>query len=178
MIIPNYTMENFKKHSLGQRALLRFFFRRVKIFLILLVVAFVVWYAARWTPPEYAPYVDYGVQMLFLVVGIVFLVILLYAYLEYHYYTYSFTDEAFIITYGYVVRNEVAAVYHQIQNVNIRRGVLDRFMGVSEIVILMTGIDRENERNQISLPAVGRTKARVVQQELLQRARKHFQTSL
>jgi membrane protein YdbS with pleckstrin-like domain len=167
-------MENFKKHSLGQRALLRFVFKRIKIFLILIVVAFAAWYAERWVPGEYAPYAAYAVQMLFVVTAITAAVLFLYAYLEYHYYTYSFTDEAFIITYGYVVRNEVAAVYHQIQNVNIRRGVLDRFMGVSEIVIFMTGADRTSHQNQISLPAVGKTKARVVQQELLQRARKHF----
>ena len=167
-------MENFKKHSLGHRAFLRFLFKRIKIFLILFIIAFAAWYAERWVTGDYAPYADYAVKLLWLIVVLCFAIFFLYAYLEYHYYTYSFTDEAFIITYGYMVRNEVAAVYHQIQNVNIRRGVLDRFMGVSEIVIFMTGSDRESRRNQISLPAVGRTKARMVQQELLQRARKHF----
>ena len=170
-------MENFKKHSLGQRALLRFFFKKIKIFLVMVVVLLAAWYAERWVPPVYAPYADYAVQMLMVITILVFFVTLLYAYLEYRYYTYSFTDEAFIMTYGYVVRNEVAAVYHQIQNVNIRRSVLDRFMGVSELVILMTGIDRENNRNQIALPALGKTKARIVQQELLQRARKHVQAN-
>jgi uncharacterized membrane protein YdbT with pleckstrin-like domain len=170
------TMENFKKHSLGQRALMRFFFKfkRIRFFLAMLAVTLAAWYALRLVPAEYSPYGDYAAQMLFVLTAICLAVTFLYSYLEYHYYTYSFTDEAFIMTYGYLVRNEVAAVYHQIQNVNIRRGVLDRFMGVSEIVIFMTGSDRESRRNQISLPAVGKRKARAVQQELLQRARKHF----
>jgi len=43
-----------------------------------------------------------------------------------HFYTYMFTDEAFIMTSGYIVRNELAALYHQIQNVNIQRNPLDR----------------------------------------------------
>jgi membrane protein YdbS with pleckstrin-like domain len=167
-------MENFKKHSLGHRAFLRFFFKRIKILLITLIVVSAAWYAERWVPDAYMPLADYAMWMLILLAVVCFAVVFFYAYLEYRYYTYSFTDEAFIMTYGYVVRNEVAAVYHQIQNVNIRRGVLDRFMGVSEIVIFMTGSDRESRRNQISLPAIGKTKARVVQQELLQRARKHF----
>ena len=171
--IPN--MENFKRHSLGHRAFLRFFFKKFKTFAIFVAILVVVWYAGRFVPPDYASYADYAVRMFALLTAIVFLLTLLYAYLDYRYYTYTFTDEAFIMTYGYVVRNEVAAVYHQIQNVNIRRSVLDRFMGVSEIVIFMTGADRESGRNKISLPAIGRTKARIVQAELLQRARKHLQ---
>jgi hypothetical protein len=37
----------------------------------------------------------------------------------------------------------------------------------------MTGSDRMTHRNQIVLPAVGRWKAKLVQAELLSRARRH-----
>ncbi|MDE2018953.1 MAG: PH domain-containing protein [Patescibacteria group bacterium] len=167
-------MEDYKKHSLGHRAFTRFFFKKIRPFIVVLIITLAAWYAERWVPFVYVPYADYAVMLLWVVTLLALLLTFLYAYLEYRYYTYTFTDEAFIITYGYMVRNEVAAVYHQIQNVNLRRSVLDRFMGVSEVVILMAGIDREDRRNQISLPAIGKTKARIVQKELLQRARKHF----
>ena len=93
--------------------------------------------------------------------------------MEYHFYTYTFTDEAFIMTSGYIVRNELAALYHQIQNVNIQRGPLDRLAGVSQIVIFMNGSEHSGAHNKIVLPAVGKTKAKLVQKELLVRARKH-----
>ena len=84
-----------------------------------------------------------------------------------------FTDEAFIMTSGYIVRNELAALYHQIQNVSIQRNPLDRLVGVSRIVIVMTGSEHDAAHNKIVLPAVGKTKAKLVQKELLIRARKH-----
>ena len=93
--------------------------------------------------------------------------------MEYRYYTYFFSEDAFIMTYGYMVRNEVATLYHHIQNVNIERSVLDRAIGVSKLIIMMTGSDRDTRRNQIVLPAVGKRKAKLVQIELLRRARRH-----
>lgn len=167
-------MENDRKHSLGQRAFMVFLCRRIKFAIFLFLVAFGCWYAERWVPPEYGPYGDYATKLVFLLTAAYFLMVLFWTYMEYHFYTYTFTNEAFIMTSGYVMRTETAALYHQIQNVNIHRSPLDRLLGVSQIVIIMSGIERESAHNKIVLPAVGKRKAKLVQKELLVRARHHI----
>jgi uncharacterized membrane protein YdbT with pleckstrin-like domain len=168
-------MENQRKHSLGHRAYLLFLSKRMKLVVFLFALTAAAWYSERWAPPYYLPFVQYGVELLALFSALYLLAIMLWTYMEYHFYTYMFTDEAFIMTYGYIVRNELAALYHQIQNVNIQRSPLDRLAGVSQIVIFMTGSERDAAHNKIVLPAVGKTKAKLVQKELLVRARKHIQ---
>jgi len=170
-------LEDNKKHSLGNRAFIIFFSRRLKWILFLFAITAGVWYAERWIPPAQAEWGTYAAQLLLAVSIAYFAFIFLETYLEYRYYTYLFTEEAFIMTYGYLVRNEVATLYHHIQNVNIERSVLDRAIGVSKLII-MTGSDRDTRRNQIVLPAIGKKKARMVQNELLRRARRHAAAAL
>lgn len=162
-----------KKHSLGQRAFLLFLVQRIHWVLFFFAFTFAFWYAQRWVPAVYLPWSEYGVELLLMLGIAFFLLVFLRTYFEYRYYTYFFTDEAFVMTYGYIVRNEIATLYHHIQNVNIERSMFDRSIGVSKIIILMTGSDRNIQRNQIILPAVGKTKAKFVQAELLKRARRH-----
>jgi membrane protein YdbS with pleckstrin-like domain len=145
---------------------------KLVIFFFVLTVA--AWYSERWAPPYYAPFVDYGVNLLALFSVLYFLAIILWTYMEYRVYTYTFTDEAFIMTSGYIIRTELAALYHQIQNVSIQRNPLDRLAGVSQIVIFMNGAEKDAAHNKIVLPAVGKTKAKLVQKELLIRARQHM----
>lgn len=162
-----------KRHSLGHRAFLVFLSRRITFSIFLFILTIVVWYSERWMPPDYLVWGAYFAKVFLAISVAYFLFIFLETWLEYRYYTYLFTDEAFIMTYGYVVRNEIATLYHHIQNVNIERSVVDRLIGVSKIIILMTGSDRDTRRNQIVLPAVGKRKAKLVQTELLSRARRH-----
>ena len=168
-------LENHKKHSLGHRAFILFLSRRIKFVIFLFALTAFAWYAERWVPFEYLYLSDYGLKILALLAGAYLFMILFYTYMEYRFYTYMFTEEAFIMTQGYVVRNELAALYHQIQNVNIQRGPLDRITGVSQIVIFMTGTEKDAAHNKIVLPGVGKTKAKLVQKELLHRARGHIQ---
>lgn len=163
-------IENHKKHSLGRRAYLLFLAKRIKAPIVLFACTAFALYAERWIP-FYQNWVSFGVECLLVVAVAYFLLVVLQTYLEYRLRTYTFTEDAFYMTHGYAVRNEVAAVYHQIQGVNIRRGMLDRTIGVSQIIILMAGT--EANRIQFVLPGVGKTKAKLVQQELLARARKH-----
>jgi membrane protein YdbS with pleckstrin-like domain len=166
-------MENHHKHSLGHRAFILFLSRRIKFAIFLFALTTGLWYGQRWIPVDYLIWSNYVVQVILLLSIAYFLMVLFWTYMEYHFYTYMFTDEAFVMTYGYIVRNETAALYHQIQNVNIQRSPLDRVAGVSQIVIFMTGSEKDAAHNKIVLPGVGRTKARLVQKELLVRARKH-----
>jgi membrane protein YdbS with pleckstrin-like domain len=167
-------IENDKKHSLGRRAFILFLSQRIKLPIFLAALTFAAWYSERWVPFLYRDWAIYIVQIIGLLSIAYCLMVLFWTYMEYRYYTYMFTDEAFIMTSGYIVRNELAALYHQIQNVNIQRGPLDRITGVSRIIIFMTGAEKDSTHNRIILPAVGKRKAKVVQRELLSRARRHI----
>ncbi|MFH0890875.1 MAG: PH domain-containing protein [Candidatus Liptonbacteria bacterium] len=160
-------------HSLGHRAFLLFLSRRIKFALLLFLITGLLWHYTDRISPSYRIWLDYASRF-FLLISLGYLtLILVRTYFEYSRYTYRFAEEAFIITFGYITRNEIAAMYHHIQSVNIRRTMADRAVGVSQIVIIMTGVDRDAQRYQIILPALGRSKARLVQGELLRRARKH-----
>jgi membrane protein YdbS with pleckstrin-like domain len=168
-------MENHRKHALGHRAFLLFLSRRVKFVIFLFVLTCAGWYSERWLAswPQVAYWVDYAVGILALLSLAYFLAVLFYTYLEYRCYNYLFTPEAFVVHQGYIVRKEVATLYHQIQNVNIERGPFDRLFGVSTIVIILSGTHHDPAHNTITLPGLGKTKARLVQKELLTRARQH-----
>ena len=166
-------MEDNKRHLLGRRAFAVFLFRRLKLPLFLFVLIWFLWYSQWWTSPAYGIWLDYAAKLLLLISLAYLTFIILRTYWEYRCYTYTFTAEAFMLASGYIVKNEIAALYHQIQNVNIRRSPLDRLVGVSQVVILMIGAERESHRAHIVLPGVGKTKAKLVQKELLSRARKH-----
>lgn len=178
-----YTFDPTRKHSLGHRAFFVFLFQHSRALLIFAAIGIGTLIAERWIPQAYALWGDFAAQIIAMVGWLVVFMIFLRTYLEYRYYTYLFTDDAFIMTYGYLVRNEIATLYHQIQNVNIQRSIADRMIGVSQIIILMTGSDRgavggpnaggAGGRNQIVLPAVSQRKAKLVQAELLRRARRH-----
>jgi membrane protein YdbS with pleckstrin-like domain len=165
-------MDNNKKHSLGHRAFFIFFAKRLKGVIFLAILTGVAWYAERWLPQSYLYWADRAVIIIGAVSAAYLLIALFETWLEYHYYTYTFTEEAFLMTYGYLVRNEVAALYHQIQNVSIQRTIGDRLVGVSRIIIFLTGSERESGHTKIILPGVGGKKAKLVQKELLVRARK------
>jgi len=167
-------MENHRIHSLGKRAFLLFLSRRINLVLFIFMLTAAAWYSERWAPPDYAPFVNYGVTLLALFSVLYFLAVIVWTYMEYHFYTYMFTDEAFIMTSGYIMRTELAALYHQIQNVSIQRNPFERMVGVSKIVIFMNGSEKDAGHNKIVLPAVGKTKAKLVQKELLIRARQHM----
>lgn len=167
-------MEDYKKHSLGRRAYILFLSKRIKPAVFLFIVTGALWWSESVVPADYASWAAYITQLALLISCGILAFLLFQTWMEYHYFTYMFTEEAFIITGGYVTRNEVAALYHQIQNVNIYRSPGDRLAGVSKIVIFMTGNEKDSPHNKLVLPAVAKNKAKFVQKELLSRARRHF----
>jgi len=168
------SQEPYRKHSLGRRAFILFYLRKIKLPIFLGLVDVGLWYIAPIVPPDYAQWGIYIAQLVLILAVASVVAGLLFTWLEYRVQTYMFADEAFVITTGYVVRKEIAALYHQIQNVNINRSPMNRLIGISEVEILLVGADRGSAHSKIVLPAIGKTKARLVQKELLARARRHF----
>jgi membrane protein YdbS with pleckstrin-like domain len=169
-------MKDHRPYKLGGRAFLLFLMRRIKFSLFLFVLTAAVWYSVRFYPQGYAAWGNYASEILFFISIAYFLVVLLRTYTEYRVYTFTFTEEAFVVTKGYITKSEIAALYHQIQNVNIERTPFDRMGGVSSVVIFLSGGQHDSPHNRIVLPAVERERAKLVQQELLVRARKHFRS--
>ncbi len=161
-------------HRLGHRAFVLFLSRRIKFAVFLFLLTAAIWFAsAQWLSGISALWGNYAVQVFFLISIAYLLFILLRTYMEYRAYTYSFLRNAFVVTRGYITRTETATLYHQIQNVNIERSMTDRMTGVSSIVIFLAGGQYDSPHNKIVLPAVGARTARLVQKELLLRARRH-----
>ncbi|HUZ92840.1 MAG TPA: PH domain-containing protein [Candidatus Paceibacterota bacterium] len=167
--------ENAKQYRLGYRAFFIFLLKRMRGPVIVLLIALGIWYAKRWIPAGYASWGDYVLYGMLILSGAILLVLFIRTLIEYRFYRYSFTEDAFVMISGYVTHNETATLYHQIQNVNIKRTISDRLVGVSELVIVMAGMSG-SESHRVFLPALEKTRAKMVQQELITRARKHFNT--
>ena len=170
-----HRLEPHKKHSLGRRAFLLFLLKRIKGPVLFFILAAAIFYGERWVPPggDIFIWTDFAARVALLTALSYLLAVIIITYLIYRVQTYTFTDEAFMLTSGYMTRSEIAALYHQIQNVNISRSPTDRLLGVSQIVILMAGSGRESGHTKIVLPALGKSKAKLVQRELIIRARRH-----
>lgn len=159
-------------HRLGARAFVIFFIRHVKWPVLGMAIALVAWFWHKTLPAPYFSYLDYAVKVAFIVAAGLFVLKALRAYFEYQGYAYRFDNEFFHLSRGYIARQEIGVVYHQIQTVILRHGAIDRVVGVSHLVIVMNGTNRYQPA-EVILPALEREKARQVQRELLRLARIH-----
>ncbi len=157
-------------HRLGARAFLLFLSRRVKWLLIFLGILVALWTQKEKVPIGYRDWSDYGLNLLFYIwVG--FLVfIFLRSFFEYRGYSFRFDEEFFNVTRGYFVKHEMGIVYHQIQHVTVRQGILDRAVGVGHLIIV-TNVGGDKSLCEVTLPALDKNKARFIQRELLRMAR-------
>ena len=156
-------MEKNTTYHLGHRAFLLFFSKRIKLLVVVAAAWFLLWYWQDRVPARYADYTSYALELgLLIFVGLLALR-LLRTYFEYRGYAYRFDDEFFQVTRGYVVKNEIGIVYHQIQNVNIRQDMVDRFGGVCQVVIIMSGNNDKGRQSDIILPGIDKERARLVQ---------------
>jgi uncharacterized membrane protein YdbT with pleckstrin-like domain len=172
-------MDFGKTQHLGPKAFFVFLAEPLRYFIFPILLVVLIGFGRGSVPESYKEWADwafYGGGGLIL---LALVMVSIRTYLEYKAYTYVFDEEAFIVRYGYVVDNEVALLYHQIRNVNIDRYIPDRLFGVSQLKIVMVGSSHENAGKNhpqgMTLPAIQKDKARLVQRELLRRARVHFQ---
>jgi membrane protein YdbS with pleckstrin-like domain len=106
-------------------------------------------------------------------------VIFLTANLSYDNYYFTIDETGFQKEYGIIHKNQVSIPYHQIQNVNIVRTLLDRMLGLSRIHIETAGgsngVAKEiaggsTTKAEAHLPGVTLTLAKEVHDLLLQKA--------
>jgi uncharacterized membrane protein YdbT with pleckstrin-like domain len=109
-----------------------------------------------------------------LVVYMLFLLVI--ANLKYENYRYSLTDSFFIQEYGIIFKKQSSIPYAQIQNVNIKRGILDRFLGLGLIAVETAGSIEQVSKNgtktsaEGNLPAVSLATAKKLHDLLLEKS--------
>ena len=164
-------MENVPRttHRLGSRAFMLFLRQHTQLYVLAAVLLGAAWWAQRWLPEQYRLYSGYGLKVLLLAAAAAIVFKAFKAFFEYRGYAYRFEEEFFHITRGYIRRDEIGVVYHQIQTVTLHHGIVDRFLGVSYLTIVMNG--NQSRPSEVVLPALETSKARWVRQELLRQAR-------
>lgn len=163
-------IDNGRTHRLGIRAFFLFLGWGIVVIALLLVALFTWWwYGARFVPQEYVLYYEYSVKMFALVIASYAVYKLAHSYFEYRSHGYRFDDEFFHVVRGYINRHEVGVVYHQIQTVTVNRPITARMVGVAHLSIVTSG---SGEGAKAHLQGIDMKKARLIQKELLARARR------
>lgn len=169
-------LDTDRTHRLGFRAFLLFLgWSALLVVLLAAGTAAWWWYGARLVPARYVTYYDYSVKLLALVVAVFALYRLVGSYLAYRSHAYRFDDEFFHVTRGYVSQQEVGVVYHQIQTVTVQRPLGARLVGVAHLAIVTNS--GSGATYAAHLFGLDRAKARLVQRELLARAKASQQAS-
>ncbi len=161
-------------HRLGIRAFLLFLSRHLKWPIIFFVVLAALWIERGVVPIDYQIWSDYALRVLFLCWLGLAVFMFLRSFFEYRGYSFQFDDEFFRVNRGYFLKQEMGIVYHQILHVTVRRGILDRAVGVAHLIIVTNVGGGNGAFSEIILPALDKTKARLVQRELLKKAHHHL----
>ncbi len=164
-------MDLSETHYLGKKAFILFLIRRAKLVGVILVVSIACAVARYRIPSEYAELAGFAALGGLGLFALVSVARVAQTYVEYRSYSYKFDDEFFQVNFGYFEKNEIAIVYHHIQNAVIKRDMFDRIVGVSKLVVVMDG--GKEGRENIVLPAVDMTRAKCIQKELMRQARIH-----
>jgi len=121
----------------------------------------------------YTLYVQLYALVVFLFSIIFFGFAFFVAWLRYINYQYCLGADSLKISRGILNKEEVAIPYRQIQDVNIRRDIAYRIFGLSQLIILTAGQEEKSEgggESEGMLPALDKTTAEKLQEELLRRA--------
>lgn len=103
------------------------------------------------------------------VIPLIAVIVYTWARLSYHFYRYELTDNEFKKELGVVFKKYVSIPYNKIQNVDIRRGILERILGLSDLHIQtagMSGVPATEGR----LPGLSVVEAEMVRNKLIQKA--------
>lgn len=163
-------LDTSRTHRLGIRAF--FLFLGWGAFYILLLLALLFawwWYGARFVPDAYVEYYVYSVKLFALVITGYAAYRLLHAFFDYRSHRYRFDREFFHVEKGYINKREVGVVYHQIQTVTVERPLGARMVGVAHLDIITSS---SGHAQNAKLHGLDMKKARLIQKELLERARK------
>jgi hypothetical protein len=120
---------------------------------------------------------------LLLAVLLIFALFVIFCYiwarLTYRFWLYELTEDVFKKEHGVIWKKYVSIPYERIQNVDIRRGVIARILGLSDILIQTAGYSAiyYGRGRMIGmgaegyLPGLGKGKAEELREELIKKAK-------
>lgn len=96
-----------------------------------------------------------------------------WAKLSYKYYRYELTEDGFKKEYGVIYKRYVTIPYDRVQNVDIFRGILARFFGLSDLQIQTAGSSTPGGYKSVEgrLPGLTKEAAEQLRDELIKRAK-------
>jgi uncharacterized membrane protein YdbT with pleckstrin-like domain len=166
--------------KLGQKTFIFFLFERLRvamIFLFLAIVLFVLssqsFLAKAGSLGNLQGYALMGGWLTLALFAVALLITLLASWLIYVNYRFALDEDSLRIKHGVFDKEEVAIPYRQIQNINIERDLSYQMLGMSRLVILTAGHeDKPNSEDESEgiLPALDKDKAEWLQNELLKRS--------
>jgi membrane protein YdbS with pleckstrin-like domain len=163
-------LDTSRTHHLGIRAFFLFLGWSTMHIVLLLALLFAWWwYGARFVPDAYVEYYVYSVKLFALVIAGYAAYRFAHAFFDYRSHRYRFEKEFFHLEKGYINKHEVGVVYHQIQTVTVERPLGARVVGVAHLGIVTSN---SGEGQHPKLHGLDMKKARLIQKELLERARK------
>jgi uncharacterized membrane protein YdbT with pleckstrin-like domain len=109
---------------------------------------------------------------------VIFFAVLGFSYfwsvLTYNNFKYELTEDAFKKEQGVIFKKYISIPYERIQNVDIYRGLIARFLGLSDLQIQTAGYSMANAYGMSTegrLPALDKDVAEELRQELVKRAK-------
>lgn len=166
-------------YPLGNRTLVMLIIKRCFFVFFLVIILFLGLFGLQYVSAEYvnvAIYVFIGYLMvsLLLSVGGIFL-----GWLEYWRYEIVLGDKNLKMQRGLISVEQVGIPYRYIQDIKIERSLLDQIIGVSELMVTISGSEQQEIHpgegtsgniHRIILPAIENKIARQIQEIVLNRA--------
>ncbi len=106
---------------------------------------------------------------LWLLVPALIILSFVWAKLTVHFYRYELTEAGFRKELGVIYKNYITIPYDRIQNVDINRGIIDRLLGLSTLMVYTAGT--ASAIGEGTLPGLSREVAEQLRDELIARAR-------
>ena len=166
-------MENKSYEHLGITAFWIFMLQMMSPALIFLLIAFLFPQLSATMPPELLRYAEPFGRFFFLIGLAALLIGGVIGYLRYITYIFCLADHALLIEQGILNKERVSIPYRQVQNINLRRSIIDRLLGVSHLIILTAGHEDSrdpgdpNYEAEGHLPLLDKHRAEQIQAELV-----------
>ena len=182
---PGLPEESYIYKTLGAKTLALFVLQRIGAPFVLLVVGSALLLIQRQDfitqipIPDFPYYLTLGGLACILLFAIFFVLAFFISWLVYVNYKFALGENSLKIKRGILNKEEVAIPYRQIQDVDVRRDLGFRMMGLSRIIILTAGHEDPMEHDDYSeergesegyFPALDHNLAEWLQAEILKRA--------
>jgi uncharacterized membrane protein YdbT with pleckstrin-like domain len=162
-----------KYHPLGQRTLMVLVFRRSALFFILVAMLLVLVFVLDYVPAQYLAFAIDGVLALSMGCLVTLFIAMFLGWLQYWRY-WIFIDEKDVKLYrGLIMTEQIGIPYRRIQDIKIKRSLIDQIFGVADIIITVLGSEKNQnfeEESAMILPALSQQIAQEIQSVVLSRA--------